>query len=99
MGMFRTNDIVIDDNEKCEEHEKNQHVSRCHAHIEYKKSVGFVLFVDEGGTKISGKRTRIQRQGEKEPIDLGSDTKNFFPLHDGDIIELGKEVYLKFKYA
>lgn len=98
-GMFRTNDISIDDNDECEEHENNSYVSGCHAHIQYKKSIGFLLFVDEGGTKIDGNRTRILRNTEKEPIDLGSKMKIGIPLLDGDIIELGKHVCLKFNYT
>lgn len=97
-GNFRTNEIAIDDDDKCTEYKKNLYVSRCHAHISYKPSVGYTLSVDEGGTYISGKRTRIQRQGLREPIDLGSDINNSYPLIDGDIIELGKEVCLKFNF-
>lgn len=98
-GNFRTNDISIDDNDECEEHVNNSYVSGCHAHIQYKKSIGFLLFVDEGGTKIDGNRTRILRNTEKEPIDLGSKMKIGIPLLDGDIIELGKHVCLKFNYT
>lgn len=98
-SMLRTNDIAFIDDEKCEEYEKNMHVSRCHAHIQYKQDIGFVLYVDEGGTKINGNRTRILRQTESKPIDLESDTKIFIPLKDGDIIELGKEALLRYCYT
>lgn len=96
-GVLRINNIAIDDNIKCQELENNKFVSRDHAHIQYKKSVGFVLYVDEGGTPLKGKRTRVQRQGKV--IDLGSDTNNGVPLMSGDIIELGKHVWLEFNYA
>lgn len=97
-GNFRTNDIAVDDDESNSEYQNNLHVSKSHAHISYKQTVGFVLYVDEGGTYYSGKRTRIQRSGRREPIDLGSDIKIPYPLQDGDIIELGKKVCLKFNF-
>lgn len=94
-GMLRVNHIAIDDNPDCEEYEYNKHVSRCHAHIEK----GFNLCVDEGGTSLNKNRTRIQREGMNEYIDLMSDMKTPVPLQDGDIIELGKKVKLEFKFS
>lgn len=94
-GMFRVNHIAIDDNPDCKEYEYNKHVSRCHAHI----GKGFNLYVDEGGTSLNKNRTRIQREGMNEYIDLMSDTKTPVPLQDGDIIELGKKVMLEFKFS
>lgn len=94
-GMLRVNHIAIDENPDCKEYEYNKHVSRCHAHI----GMGFTLYVDEGGTSLNKNRTRIQREGMNEYIDLMSDTKTPVPLQDGDIIELGKKVMLEFKFS
>lgn len=94
-GMIRINDIAIDDNPRCQEYELNKHVSRCHAHI----GKGFMLYVDEGGTSLNKNRTRIQRNGQSEFIDLMSDTQTPVSLEDGDIIELGKKVMLEFKLS
>lgn len=94
-GMIRVNDIVIDDDPCCTAYERNKYVSRCHAHI----SKGFLLYVDEGGTRLNKNRTRIQREGFNEPIDLMSNTHTPVPLQNGDIIELGKNVMLRFKLS
>jgi len=98
-GMLRVNHIIIDNSEQSDEYENNKYVSSNHAHITYLKDDGFVIYVDSGGTRIKGNRTRILRDGLKEPIDLGSDTKAPVPLENGDVIELGKHVLLEFKYS
>ncbi len=98
-GTLRINHIVIDNDEQCKEYENNKYVSSNHAHIQYMPGIGFVLFVDQGGRRINGNRTRIIRDGLGDPIDLGSDTKNPISLKNGDIIELGKHVLLEFRYS
>lgn len=97
-GAMRFNAIAIDDDEKCEEYKNNKYVSSCHAHISYIPNNGYVLYVDKGGSKVEGNRTRILRNNLTSPIDLGSDIKNPVPLEVGDIIELGKHVLLEFTY-
>lgn len=87
-GGIRCNHIVIDENE-CQEY--NKYVSRAHAHIGYSETIGFYLQVEYGGSRISGSRTRIFRGNEKIELD---NTLTKEPLHDGDLIELGKSVML-----
>ena len=76
-------------------HEKNKYVRSHHAYIEYLKDVGFCLFVEKDGTQIyGGSRTQICRANEKEPLELNNPMQPI-PLHDSDIIVLGKSVKLK----
>lgn len=88
----RINNIVVDDNQDSEYFEKNKYVSRAHAHIYYDK--GFLLQVEKGGTRISGKRTHLFREGSS--IELNN-LKAPILLKDGDIIILSKKVSLLFK--
>lgn len=89
---FRQNDIVFEDNTT---NECNRYVSREHAHIEYSESVGFLLYVDAGGRKSKGNRTRVFR--DNEFLDLGSNMNTPIQLHNGDHIELGKHAILEFR--
>lgn len=86
----RQNHIAIDDKSDLE---TNRFVSRTHARIGYSKTIGFYLQVEYGGSRLSGNRTRILR-GEKKIEVENTDVKE--PLYDGDLIELGKAVVLKF---
>lgn len=90
-GSYRQNHIVIDDKNNLD---KNRFVSRAHARIGYSENIGFYLQVEFGGSRLSGNRTRIFRDEEKIEVE-NVDMKH--PLHDGDIIELGKAVLLQFK--
>ena len=89
-GIYRQNDIAIDD-VNCQE--LNRCVSRAHAHIGFSELVGFYLQVEIGGSRLSGSRTRIFRGEEKIEVE-NPHVKE--PLHDGDLIELGKAVLLKY---
>ena len=84
-------DIVIDENNNLD---KNKYVSRAHARIGYSENIGFYLQVEYGGSRLSGNRTRIFRDEEKIEVE-NVDMKE--PLHDGDLIELGKAVLLQYK--
>lgn len=92
--MSRQNQIAIDDNEHSPDYEKNKYVSRAHAHILYSDTYGFMLKVEQGGTRAAQKRTHIMRAGEKIELD---NTLVSEPLKDGDNIVLSKNVYLLIK--
>ena len=91
---FRENHIIIDDDVNSPQYEKNRYVSRAHARIIYSVEEGFLLYVERGGTRMAGKRTRIIRGHDKIELDNVILPE---PLQDGDIIELGKSVLLLFK--
>jgi hypothetical protein len=99
-GNLHNNQIVIADDSFpgiAEENVRiNRYVSRRHAYIRYHKQDGFVLRVYDDGTQAKGNRTRIIRESLAEPIDV-SNTYLSYPLEDGDKIELGKSVMLKFE--
>lgn len=90
---YRHNHIAIDDNPQTAMTEKNKFVSRMHAHIGYSDKFGFYLQVERDGTRLMGKRTRIFR-GE-QIIEMDNPTVKV-PLQDGDLIELGKAVRLRY---
>ena len=90
---YRQNHIAIDDNPNSPMIEKNKYVSRMHAHIGYSDKFGFYLQVERDGTRLMGKRTRIFR-GE-QIIEMENLTVKE-PLQDGDLIELGKAVVLRY---
>ena len=89
-GSYRQNHIAIDDVNNLE---SNKYVSRTHARIGYSGNIGFYLQVEYGGSRLSGNRTRIFRGEEKIEVE-NIEVKE--PLYDGDLIELGKAVVLKF---
>ena len=89
-GSYRQNHIAIDDKNNLE---TNRYVSRAHARIGYAENIGFYLQVELGGSRLSGNRTRIFRGEDKIEVE-NVEVKE--PLHDGDLIELGKAVVLKF---
>lgn len=93
-GSVRRNDIAIDDNVESPQYDKNKYVSRNHAHISYSEKHGFMLYVDEGGLRRSGKRTSVAR-GEGDSVNI-EDTLIPLPLKDGDVIVLSKAVRLLF---
>lgn len=92
-GGYRHNDIAIDSSPDSRMIERNQYVSRMHAHIGYSEHIGFYLQVERDGTRLMGKRTRIFRGEEKIECD---NPLAPIPLHNGDLIELGKAVVLQF---
>ena len=89
-GGYRQNHIAIDDVNNLD---VNKYVSRAHARIGYSDNVGFYLQVEYSGSRLSGNRTRIFRGEEKIEVE-NVEVKE--PLHNGDLIELGKAVVLKF---
>jgi len=91
---YRENHIAIDDNPNSPMIEKNKFVSRTHAHIGYSDKFGFYFQVEMGGTRLLGKRTRIFRGEEKIECE---NPEARIPLQDGDLIELGKAVVLRYK--
>lgn len=90
---YRENHIAIDDNPESPMVEKNKYVSRMHAHIGCSEIFGFFLQAELDGTRLVGKRTRIFRGEQKIEMD-NPQVKE--PLQDGDLIELGKAVVLRY---
>ena len=91
-AYFRQNHIVFEDDSP---NECNKYVSREHAHIVFSDKSGFLLYVDSGGRKCVGNRTRIIR--DNTHIDLGSNMNNPIQLCNGDNIEFGKHAILEFR--
>ena len=92
-GLIRTNHIAIDDNPASPQFDKNRFVSRAHAFISYAEDYGFMLHVEVGGTRSSGKRTHVIRNGVKNECDNPIVPT---PLQDGDVIVLSRNVMLNF---
>ena len=92
-GGIRFNHIAIDDNIESPSFNKNRYVSRSHAYITYENG-NFVLYVEEGGTSIKGKRTTIFRNGQILKLDLPG---MGMPLENNDQIVLSKSVILLFQ--
>ena len=92
-GPRRENHIAIDDNPACVGAAQNKYVSRAHAYITYSDHGGFILHLEQGGSRAAGKRTHIYRGGV--PMEL-LNTMVPMPLKDGDYIVLSKFVHLLF---
>ena len=92
-GVFRENDIIINDVEPNPAiAELNNYVSSSHANIEVLDG-GFYLKAMPGGVS-NGNATKYIRDGKVFKLETDSMS---YPLHNGDIIELGRKVYLKFE--
>lgn len=87
---IRENHIVIDE----EVQELNSFVSRSQARIGFNDQIGFYIQVEYEGSRLGGNRTRIYRNAGIIDLDNPAIQE---PLHDGDIIELGKAVLLEYK--
>ncbi len=91
-GIYRINDIVIKDKEadlellKC-----NGHVSGTHADIVFKNNKFYIKAAIGGCRATGGSPTKIIRNEKETEL---RDTSLLYPLSDGDIIELGKNVLL-----
>ena len=83
--------IVGDQNDP--NYERNKYVRSHHARIEYLGERGFRFFVETDGTYSVGSRTQIRRKGMADPIEMNN-PHQAFPLQDGDVIILGKNVEL-----
>jgi hypothetical protein len=93
---YRTNDIVIKADETDQEQKaKNENVSSAHADIVFRNST-FYLKAMQGGCRPEGGSATKIIHGEGIPEELRS-TNTFYPLQDGDLIELGKSVLLRFE--
>ncbi|GHT84320.1 hypothetical protein FACS18947_1610 [Bacteroidia bacterium] len=94
---FHENHIAINDREgNSDIIDLNAHVSRTHAKIVFVDGKGFCLQVLAGGSKLhSENRTRIVH-GEEASVEV-QDLKIKHQLYDGDVIELGRNVLLKFE--
>lgn len=96
-GKYRINDIVINDNEtdpallNC-----NAHVSSSHADILFKNNKYYIKASSGGCRATGGSPTKIIRDEIATEL---RDTSLLYPLCDGDIIELGKNLLLTFSIS
>ncbi|GAB3540584.1 hypothetical protein GCM10027577_04690 [Spirosoma fluminis] len=99
-GRVRTNDIVILNEDEPgfdpQRGANNGAVSRSHATIRYNKvQRQYSLVVDTGGLPAGGNKTKIVHPNDRvERADIGGLN---YPLQDGDQIELGGAVTLRFE--
>ncbi len=93
-GLVRVNQIAIDDDATSSQYDKNKFVSRAHAYITFHEEYGFLLYVEPGGTRNSGKRTHVCRDGK---MTEWNNPHIPMPLQDKDIIVLSRNVMLKFE--
>ena len=92
-GVFRDNDIVINEAEPDPAiADLNNYVSSSHANIEVHDG-GFYLKAMQGGI-ANGNATKYIRDGKVFKLETDSMS---YPLKDGDLIELGRTVLLKFE--
>ena len=93
-GKYRVNDIVIKDKEADHDLlECNAHVSSTHADIVFKNNKFYIKAAIGGCRAIGGSPTKLVRDEKATEL---RDTNLLYPLDDGDIIELGKNVLLVF---
>lgn len=91
-GKYRVNDIVIKDKEADHDLlECNAHVSSTHADIIFKNNKFYIKAAIGGCRAIGGSPTKLVRDEKATEL---RDTNLLYPLEDGDIIELGKNVLL-----
>jgi len=91
---IHVNHIVIRDDDPSQS-QHNDCVSRTHAKIVFKDSIGFCLQVFAKGCRpLGGSVTKVLRSENSEEL---RDINTLYPLCDGDFIELGKAVLLKFE--
>ena len=76
-GRYRENDIVIND----------ERISRAQADL-YFKGGRLYLRPTSTGYRPFGNPTRVHTPRSKEPVELRDEFRGY-PIHDGDIIELG----------
>jgi len=93
---YRINDIVIKPDESdFKQSEKNSNVSGAHADIIFKNNSFRLRAMPRGCRSAGGSATKIVH-GDNLPVEL-EDTITLYPLQHGDLIELGKNVLLKFE--
>ena len=93
-GKYRVNDIVIKDKEADHDLlECNAYVSSTHADIVFKNNKFYIKAAIGGCRAIGGSPTKLVRNEKETEL---RDTNLLYPLEDGDIIELGKNVLLVF---
>lgn len=91
-GKYRVNDIVIKDKETDQDLlERNAFVSNAHADIVFKNNKCYLKAAIGGCRAIGGSPTKVVRDEKATEL---KDTNLLYPLEDGDIIELGKNVLL-----
>jgi len=89
------NDIVIKEDETdFEQKERNMYVSSEHAAVFYERNTFFLRALPGGCRSSGGSSTKLIHSGKKDELD---NMNTGLLLHDGDYIELGKKVILKFE--
>ncbi len=74
----------------------NNHVSSTHADIVFKNNRYYIKAAIGGCRAIGGSPTKVVRDEKATEL---RDTTLLYPLEDGDIIELGKNVLLMFSLS
>lgn len=93
-GSFRRNDIIIRDNDPDKELQaRNNHVSSAHADIVVYDGAFHLKACPGGCRPIGGSCTKIISDSDSREL---RDTEMKHPLHDGNLIELGRQVILQF---
>lgn len=93
-GAYRPNDIVIrSDDPDRNLQSANNHVSSAHADIVAENGNFYLKALQWGCRPMGGASTKLIHGGESHEI---KDTAMKHPLHDGDLIELGRQVILLF---
>ena len=87
----KKNHIAINDNEKDKRYENNKYVSSAQAQIIFLEGKGFCL------KSLNDNNRNIVYRNEARISDLQDLRSVSVPLKDGDYIELGKKVLLKFE--
>ena len=87
----KKNHIAISDNEKDKRYENNKYISSAHAQILFIANKGFCMksLNDNNRNIIYRNETRISDLKDLHSVSV--------PMKDGDLIELGKKVLLKFE--
>ena len=94
-GAYRPNDIVVRDNDpETELQQRNNHVSSAHADIIASNGRFFLKALKWGCRPMGGACTKLIYDDTDHEI---RDTSMRHPLHDGYVIELGKQVVLLYE--
>lgn len=93
-GSFRRNDIIIRDNDPDKGLQaRNNHVSSSHADIVVCDGTFHLKACPGGCRPLGGSCTKIISENGSQEL---RDTEMKYPLHDGSLIELGRQVILQF---
>ena len=83
-GVFRMNDIIV---------EGNDYVSSAHLDILLRDGLYYVKVMPSGCRSTGGSPTKLIRGGKESEL---TDINAFYPLEDGDYLDLGKSLLFEF---